>query len=200
MKLNKKNSIFWLIITLLLLPGIIVSVMRCVFRSVAEQPNIYVETVVDLDEFRQLAREDGWSLEDLFERFKANGVSSVSISEDTLASLELEGKITVLSTKEIRKLSLEETYDINLPVSETALAGLWVHSDDDKLLDRITQNLSWKLPERALVRVHRNLLHLFSQLFLQPRTELDVFHVANDNSVYENPYTLSYLSVFTSFS
>lgn len=158
MKLNKKNSIFWLIITLLLLPGIIVSVMRCVFRSVAEQPNIYVETVVDLDEFRQLAREDGWSLEDLFERFKANGVSSVSISEDTLASLELEGKITVLSTKEIRKLSLEETYDINLPVSETALAGLWVHSDDDKLLDRITQNLSWKLPERALVRVHRNLL------------------------------------------
>lgn len=155
---NKKNSIFWLIIILLLLPGIIVAAMRCVFRSVAEQPNVFVETVVDLDEFRQLAREDGWNLEDLFNRFKASGVSSVSISEDTLASLELEGKITVLSTKEIRKLSLEETYDIKLPVGTSALAGLWVHSDDDKLLDRITQNLSWKLPENALIRVHRNLL------------------------------------------
>lgn len=158
MKSIKKIPIFWLIILILVLPGIFVAAMRCMLRNVAEEGNKCVETVVDLYEFRQLAREDGWNLEDLFARFKANGVSSVSISEDTLASLELEGKITVLSTKEIRKLSLEETYDVKLPVGTSALAGLWVHSDDDRLLDRITQNLSWKLPESSLIRVHRNLL------------------------------------------
>ena len=132
--------------------------MRCALRNLAEEKNIFVETVVDLDEFRKLAREDGWSLEELFVKFRENGASSVSISEDTLASLELEGKITVLTTKEIRKLSLEEAYHVKLPVGVSALAGLWVHSDDDKLLDRITQHLSWKLPERSLIRVHRNLL------------------------------------------
>lgn len=142
----------------LLLPGIIVASMRCMLRSLAEQKNIYVETVVDFDEIRQLARADGWTLDHLFQSLRVNGASSVSISEDTLSSLESEGKITVLSSKEIRKLSLDESYEINLPTGVDALAGLWVYSEDTALLDRITQNLSWKLPEEALIRLHRNVL------------------------------------------
>ena len=147
-----------MIIIPLLLPGLIVAAMRCMLRSLSEQRNVFVETVADLDEFRRLAREDGWTLDELFTKLHDNGISSVSISEDTLASLELEGKITVLSTKEIRKLSLEESFDMKLPVGTSALAGLWVHSEDDKLLDRIYQNLSWKLPDKSLIRIHRNLL------------------------------------------
>ena len=158
MNLLKKISLFWLIVIPLVLPGIIVATMRCMLRSAVEQEDVFVETVADFDEFRKLARKDGWSIEELFVKLKENGASSVAISEDTLASLELEGKITVLSSKEIRKLSLDETFEVKLPTDTSALAGLWVHSDDDKLLDRITQNLSWKLSDKTLIRIHRNLL------------------------------------------
>ena len=154
----KKVPTFWLVFFILILPGILVSGIRSLQRLSVERNDNYVETVVDFDEFRLLARKDGFSLDEIFTKLKENGASSVAISEDTLASLELEGKITVLSTKEIRKLSLEETYEIKLPDNISAMAGLWVFSEDVELLDRINQNLLWKINEKDLVRVHRNLL------------------------------------------
>ena len=149
----KKASIFWVVLVLLILPGVIVSFLRCSYRYTAERKNIYVETVADLEEFRQLARKDGWTLEELFAKLKENGISSVSITEDTLSSLELEGKISILSSKEMRKF-----FEINPTEEEDALAGLYIHSDDVKLLDRINQNLSWKLKDQNLNRLDKNLL------------------------------------------
>ncbi len=157
MNFFKKISFFWITLISLLLPGLTVAVMRCMLRTTVEQGDYYVETLVDLDEFKELARKDGIGLEELFARLKINGASSVAISEDTLSSLESEGKITVLTSKEIRKLSLEETFEVKLPSDSNTLGALWVHSDDDKLLDRIAQNLSLKLSDKALRRNHKNL-------------------------------------------
>jgi len=158
MRFLRRVPVFWLIIIPLLLPGLLVASWRLVFRHIAEQRNVFVETVVDFEEIRQLAREEGWSLKELFESLRKNGASSVAVSEDTLASLESEGKITVLNSKEIRKLSLEETFEMDPPAGTNTLGSLWVHSDDTALLDRIEQTLSWKIPADRLVRIHRNLL------------------------------------------
>ncbi len=158
MNFFKRFSVFWLIVVPLMIPGVLVASWRLVFRHIAEQRNVFVETVVDFEEIRQLAREEGWSLKELFEALKKNGASSVAVSEDTLSSLESEGKITVLSSKEIRKLSLEETFEMNPPAGSNTLGSLWVHSENTALLDRIEQTLSWKIPADRLNRVHRNLL------------------------------------------
>lgn len=158
MKALKKTPAFWLILLPLLMPGLLVAAWRCLFRNVAERQNIFVETVVDFEEIRQLAREEGWLLPDLFAALRANGASSVAVSEDTLASLESEGKITVMNNKDIRKLSLDEGFDQDLPTSARSPGALWVHAEDSSLLDRIEQHLSWKLTADKLIRIHRNLL------------------------------------------
>ncbi|EKD83276.1 MAG: hypothetical protein ACD_39C00775G0003, partial [uncultured bacterium] len=158
MNFFRKIPAFWLILLPLLIPGMLVSAWRCLFRNVAERQNIYVETVVDFEEIRQLAREEGWSLRDLFTALRANGASSVAVSEDTLASLESEGKITVMSSEEIRKLSLDESLEYELPAGARTVGALWVHSDLAELLDRIEQHLSWKITSDRLMRIHRNLL------------------------------------------
>ena len=158
MNFFRRIPAFWLILLPLLVPGMLVSAWRCLFRNIAERQNVYVETVVDFEEIRQLAREEGWSLPDLFAALRANGASSVAVSEDTLASLESEGKITVMSSKEIRKLSLDESLEYELPAGAKTLGALWVHSELSELLDRIEQHLSWKVTSDRLMRIHRNLL------------------------------------------
>lgn len=158
MRFFRKIPTFWLILLPLLIPGMLVSAWRLVFRNLAEQRNVFVETVVDFEEIRQLAREEGWLLADLFAALKKNGASSVAISEDTLSSLESEGKITVLSSKEIRKLAIDENLEINVPAEKNTLGSLWVHSERSELLDRIEQHLSWKIHHEKLIRIHRNLL------------------------------------------
>lgn len=158
MQNQKFKSTFLLILLPLLIPGLLVAAWRCLFRSMAERKNVFVETVLDFEEMRQLSREEGWKLKDLFAAMKANGASSVALSEDTLASLESEGRITVLSSKEIRKLSLDEGLQQNLPDGVTTTGSLWVHSEDSSLLDRIEKHLSWKILPDKLVRIHRNFL------------------------------------------
>ena len=147
-----------LIVLPLLLPGLLVAAWRSLFRTMAEQKNIYVETVVDFEEMRQLSREEGWKLPDLFAEIRKNGASSVAISEDTLASLESEGRITVLSAKEIRKLSLDEGLRNEISIEMASPGALWIHAEDCALLDRIEQHLGWKISSAKLVRLHRNFL------------------------------------------
>jgi polysaccharide pyruvyl transferase CsaB len=152
-----KNSLIFIILPLLL-PGLLVAAWRCLFRGMAEEKNIFVETVIDFEEMRQLSRDEGWKLNELFAAMREHGASSVAISEDTLASLESEGRITVLSSKEIRKLSIDEGLQQELPPGADGPGSLWVHSEDSALLDRIERHLSWKIPSNKLFRLHRNFL------------------------------------------
>lgn len=149
---------FRCVLLILLLPGLAVSVYRCMLRTVAESRNLYVETVVDFEEMRQLAREEGMNLPDLFEKLYKSGASSVAITEDTLYSLESEGKITVLNSSQLRKMLIDDGLQLSIPAGIQAPGALWVHAESFELLDRIERHLSWKLPNERLLRLHRNLL------------------------------------------
>ncbi len=158
MSFSRRITGIWLVILPLLLPGLLVASWRCFFRHVAEQKNTFVETVIDFEELRQLSREEGWTLDELFSEVKKSGASSVAISEDTLTSLESEGRITVLSFQEIQKLSMEEDLKAVIPNGMATMGALWIHSQDSSILDRIEQQLSWKLAAKHLFRIHRNFL------------------------------------------
>ncbi len=158
MSFFKKPSTFGIIAILLLLPGLIVSLSRSTLRIIGEQKNQTIEIAADFNEFKELALEDNLHVRDLLNRLKGNGASSVVLSEDTLASLEKENKITIKTSQDILKLSLDENFKIEHPVAQNALATLWVHSEDKALLSRIEHNLSLKLPSDRLIRIHKNLL------------------------------------------
>jgi polysaccharide pyruvyl transferase CsaB len=158
MKDKSNKAGFLLILLPLLVPGLLVAGWRCLFRHMAEQKNVFVETVIDFEEMRRLSRDEGWKLNKLFEAVKKNGASSVAISEDTLSSLESEGRITVLSSDEIRKLSLDEGLQQNLPDDFASPGALWVHAQEASLLDRIEQQLSWRISNDKIYRLHRNFL------------------------------------------
>ncbi|MGM0598643.1 MAG: DUF5693 family protein [Candidatus Rifleibacteriota bacterium] len=158
MKDKSKKASFLLILLPLLVPGLLVAGWRSLFRQMAEQKNVFVETVIDFEEMRQLSRDEGWKLKELFKAVKDNGASSVAISEDTLSSLESEGRITVLSSDEIRKLSLDEGLQQGLPADFVTPGALWIHAQKAGLLDRIEQQLSWRISSNKMYRLHRNFL------------------------------------------
>lgn len=158
MNFKRRVPGYWLILLPLLVPGLLVAVWRGLFRNIAEQRNTYIETVIDFEEIRQLGREEGMILPDLLAQLRKNGVSSLAISEDTLSSLESESKITVMSSKEVRKLSIDGDLTLALPSGIETPGALWVHSENSSLLDRIELHLSWKIANEQLIRIHRNLL------------------------------------------
>lgn len=158
MNFKRRVPGYWLILLPLLVPGLLVAVWRGLFRNIAEQRNTFIETVIDFEEIRRLGREEGMNLPDLLTQLRQNGVSSLAISEDTLSSLESEGKITVMSSKEVRKLSIDGNLALDLPGGIETPGALWVHSEESSLLDRIELHLSWKIANEQLIRIHRNLL------------------------------------------
>lgn len=158
MNFSRNFSAFNIIIALILLPGLIVSLWRCAFRIVGEKANQYVEIAVDFDEFKYLSLDENLHLRDLLGLLKTNKASSVIVSEDTLDSLEKEGRITIMTSRDIRKFSLDKNFEIEHPIAQNTVGTLWVHSEDTGLLSRIEQILSLKLPQEKLIRIHQNLL------------------------------------------
>jgi len=141
------------------LPGFIAAVWRCSSRIVSENRDKYVETVMDFEELRLLAREEGWSIGEMLDEVKKRGASSVGLSEDTLSTLQSEGRISLLTFQDVQKLSLEAFVATPTPPMPEPPGTLWVHSTDEALLDRIEQHLTWKVPAtRLLKRLHRNML------------------------------------------
>ncbi|NLI76627.1 MAG: hypothetical protein GX442_09315 [Candidatus Riflebacteria bacterium] len=147
-----------LVLLPLWLPGFLAAVGRCLLRQDAESRDRYVETVLDYDEWRRLAREEGWPLTDMLAEARRRGASSVAVTEDTLASLEAEGRVALLTYPEVLKLSLETFVASPTPQLAESPGTLWVHARNEDLLDRIEHLLSWKLPTGRVQRLHRHLL------------------------------------------
>ncbi|RCK81346.1 MAG: Polysaccharide pyruvyl transferase [Candidatus Ozemobacter sibiricus] len=142
----------------LFLPGLLAALWRCQLRWEAERRDRFVETVLDFEEMRRLAREEGWSLAKMLEEARHQGASSIGLSEDTLATLEAEGRITVLTYEDVLELSLESLIASPTTVLPEAPGALWVHSRQEELLDRIEHHLVWKLPIGRVQRLHRHML------------------------------------------
>jgi hypothetical protein len=62
-------------------------------RYQVEQRNRRVELTLDYAEVKQLAQLTGQTLDDTLTRFKAVGVTSIAVTEDTLSNLELVGEV-----------------------------------------------------------------------------------------------------------
>ncbi len=157
---RRRLSTALLLILPLFLPGLLAAVWRCQLRWDAERQDRFVETVLDFEEMRRLAREEGWPLPRMLEEARHQGASSIGLSEDTLATLEAEGRIAVLTYEDVQELSLESF--IASPTAQLAEApgSLWVHSRQEDLLDRIEHHLAWKLPIGRVQRLHRHMLLL----------------------------------------
>ncbi|HEY9068941.1 MAG TPA: DUF5693 family protein [Candidatus Ozemobacteraceae bacterium] len=150
----------WVILLILCIPGLLAAVWRDTLRWKAEGRDVYVETVMDFDELRILAREEGWKLREMLLAAAERGASSVGISEDTLKSLESEGRISILNIADLRQMAVEgDTASCGIELSEPQ-GALWVWSQEKGLLDRIEHHLSWKLPAGRVRRVSLNLLVL----------------------------------------
>lgn len=153
---NISRSIYILLI--LFLPGLLSAVWRDSLRWRAEQRDTFIETVMDFDELRTLAREEGWRLQEMLVAAADRGASSVGISEDTLQSLEEEGRISILNLSDMRETALNgylASYGIDLAEPQGAL---WIWSGEEGLLDRIEHHLGWKLPGNRVRRASLNLL------------------------------------------
>jgi len=155
---TKENRNVYLILLFLWLPGLIVGIWRCSLRIWIERQDSFVETVVDYDELRQLSRDEGWPLKKALKAFFDKGASSVGITEDTLNSLEAEGRISIYSIPEIQKLS-QSNFIASIGEHIHGLTnGLLVFSNEPSLLDRIQQHLSWKLASDKTERASRQVL------------------------------------------
>lgn len=144
---------------LFLLPGFLIALHRGWLRLAIEGKDAYVETVMDFDELRLLAREEGVTLSDTLGMVSGRGGSSVGISEDTLKTLREDGRISIFDYADLRKLSLEgRLASISTRVSPEP-GVLWIRSTERALLDRVGRHLSWKVPGKV-ERVEEQLLVL----------------------------------------
>ncbi|HOT27963.1 MAG TPA: DUF5693 family protein [Candidatus Ozemobacteraceae bacterium] len=147
-----------IILIILVLPGLLAGGGRDLLRWRAEARDTFIETVMDFDELRTLARQEGWRLQEMLVAAAERGASSVGISEDTLHSLETEGRISILNLADLRQMAVEgdvASYGTEIVEPQGAL---WIWSQESGLLDRIEHHLGWKLPGGRVRRVSLNLL------------------------------------------
>ncbi len=85
------------ILILLIVLGLASGLPDLAARISTEQANNRVELVADEASFVQLADQSGMAPATLLRRLKAVGVQGLGVPEETLASLDQEGKVTVLS-------------------------------------------------------------------------------------------------------
>ena len=77
--------------------GVLAGLPDLFARISVEQGNRRVELVADQQTFVQLAAQAGVTPQALLNRLQAVGVQGLGVSEDTLASLDQQGQVTVLS-------------------------------------------------------------------------------------------------------
>ncbi|MBF0409260.1 MAG: polysaccharide pyruvyl transferase family protein [Candidatus Riflebacteria bacterium] len=140
------------LILIVLLPGLIIALMRCADRISVEKSSKFVETVIDFEETRKIARIEGKNLAETLNRFSLIGASSVGISEDTLASLSEEGRISVFPFQEIcKRPEIIASFPAIRASFEGKPASLLVFSEDIRLLERIRVFLQTKMGKSAAV-------------------------------------------------
>jgi polysaccharide pyruvyl transferase CsaB len=159
---RSRFSRFQLLVLLFVLPGLIIASYRCLLRAEMERKDRFIETVVDFEEIRVTAAEDGIALPELFRLLPHHGVSSVGISEDTLSSLAHQGRITLAGAR-----AGEAASDVSAAVGSdsTSLAplpagALSVHCRESRLLSRIEEQLLMKLPHGKVERLGPTLLRI----------------------------------------
>lgn len=167
----KNKSVFWLVVCLLAVSFITASVIAYK-RITVEASNSTVEIAMDWGDIKKLSLREGITVDSLLLRLKDAGLTSVAITEDTLETLELDGKLAWLTGYEqdtLYKLSKapksakkikDKFRRMANPVLRTALrvskenpAYSYVICDDGKTLKDVKANLSLVLGTKRVMEI-----------------------------------------------
>jgi len=122
-----------------------------------EHGNRAVELALDYEEVKALAGGEGTPLEDLLVRFKSAGVTSVAITEDTLAGLRDTGRLS-LSPSSFGPL------DDDSPSSnaDASAASQMLCTSSHEIAERVEKHLPEKFPFTPQTRVETTARGLYS--------------------------------------
>jgi len=82
---------------------VVSTILVCLGRWQVEKDNRWVEMGCDYNQVSQLSLQWGYELDNFLLRLKEAGIGSVAIQEETLETLSSEGKLTLITGKELKK-------------------------------------------------------------------------------------------------
>lgn len=116
----------WLIALIIL--GLLASLTINWQRHTVEQANSTVEMVMEYEDIMELAQMEGAEPAELFQQFRAAGITSLAVYETTLEKLNKSGKITALPGADI--LHQDRTGMLTDPFWRSLIAGGKVRAED----------------------------------------------------------------------
>jgi hypothetical protein len=133
------SYIMWCIVAL----AVIASTVTGIRRHISETRHKSVDIVLDYEEARNLCLMTGTDLLDFIKRMKAVGVTSLGISEDTLADLHSEGRVQIIPGNAAYSSPF-------LGIISSRFGGprpdrTYLLAKDDGLAQRIVENLNVKV-------------------------------------------------------
>ncbi|HAV43343.1 TPA: hypothetical protein DCX15_04935 [bacterium] len=144
MKIFSKVLIFFFLLGLFISLGVIINRVR-IESSFKE-----VDIALDYTSVKSLAQRYGWNPLTLLERFKAAGVTSVILHEETLSSLQREGKASIFSLNQIKR-QLQFDFFVGYDPPDSKLRGPsqdihknYILSDSSSLSEHLYDFLSLK--------------------------------------------------------
>ena len=168
----KNRAVFWLVIFLLAAAFITASVIAFK-RILVEHSNSTVEIAMDWSDIKKLSLREGVSTDTLLMRLKKAGLTSVALTEDTLETLELDGKLAWLTgyeedtlyklskaPKSSRKIKDEFRRMANpilktdLRVAKTNPSYSYVICENNRTLKDVKTNLSIVLGAKRVKEIH----------------------------------------------
>ncbi|MFA5098586.1 MAG: DUF5693 family protein, partial [Candidatus Margulisiibacteriota bacterium] len=92
----KNRAVFWSLAALIAV-SLLLSLRISLERIAVEKANSSVEIAMDWQDIKKLSLREGLPMDVLLKKLKGAGLTSVSITEDTLETLELEGQLAWLT-------------------------------------------------------------------------------------------------------
>jgi len=92
----KNRTLFWALAALIAV-SLLLSSGISLKRIAVEKANSSVEIAMDWQDIKKLSLREGLPMDTLLKKLKASGLTSVSLTEDTLETLELEGQLAWLT-------------------------------------------------------------------------------------------------------
>lgn len=151
-----KNRIFYLSFGLVLI-ALIFSLFKIQQRIKIEKLNQYALIAVDYEDAMSLANLEGQKIEAVLKTFWEAGSRAVVLREDTLFSLEKEGRLSLYSGAEL--LNLRRFVYFDWPVI-TDKSASYIIINDFLLLQRIRNFLALELSESKVTFVANNTLEV----------------------------------------
>lgn len=172
MKIPGRQKTLWI----LLIISLLFSMHGIITRMGNEKVNHAVITTADYREFRSIANQSNYDLDEVLVRLQESGVNHLTVKETTIRDLEGQGQITVdqwadyYADLQITDPSLAGEIARFLPTEEINPANLVITPVNNQVADFITDNLSKRLTKEELldIKIGDQIVFLLNLEFPQP--------------------------------